>query len=338
MDGIDAALVEIGDTALEILHTHEQPYPAALRAELQAAIDLALHEDIPNVAALQRRTGECFRDAAISLLQDAGVSAAAVTAIGSHGQTLRHQPNATPPFTLQVGDPDIIASGTGITTVGDFRSADIAAGGQGAPLAPLFHEWLFRVPGKRRAVLNIGGIANLTLLSATDLTVGFDTGPGNTLLDAWIRKHRAAPFDRDGAWAASGRVHQDLLRRLLGDAYFAAPPPKSTGFEYFNLRWIERCRCRRHRRRRRAGNAVRADRTIDRRCLAKICARHNRGTGLRRRRAQWHAAARAAAAPAGLPTSSRRRPPACTRTGSRQPRLPGWPCADCKTCPATCQA
>lgn len=238
MDGIDAALVEIGDTALEILHTLEQPYPAALRAELQAAIGLALHEDIPNVAALQRRTGECFRDAAISLLQDAGVSAAAVTAIGSHGQTLRHQPNATPPFTLQVGDPDIIASGTGITTVGDFRSADIAAGGQGAPLAPLFHEWLFRLPGKRRAVLNIGGIANLTLLSATDPTVGFDTGPGNTLLDAWIRKHRAAPFDRDGAWAASGRVHQDLLRRLLGDGYFAALPPKSTGFEYFNLRWI----------------------------------------------------------------------------------------------------
>lgn len=239
MDGIDAALVEIGDGAIDILHTREQAYPEALRADLQAAIGIPLQDEIPGLAALHRRTGECFRDAALALLRDAGVSAAAVTAIGSHGQTLRHQPNAPQPFTLQVGDPGIIAAGTGITTVADFRRADIAAGGQGAPLAPLFHEWLFRVPGRPRAVLNIGGIANLTLLSATEATTGYDTGPGNTLLDAWIRKHRALPFDRNGAWAGSGTVDPGLLRRLLGDAYFAAPPPKSTGFEYFNLAWLD---------------------------------------------------------------------------------------------------
>ena len=238
MDGIDAALVRIGDAAIEILHCNAYPYPDALREELLAAITVPLHEELPNLAALHRRTGECFRDAAISLLQAAGVNAAAVAAIGSHGQTLRHQPNATQPFTLQIGDPGIIAAGSGITTVADFRSADIAAGGQGAPLAPGFHEWLFRTGKAHRAVLNIGGIANLTLLSADQPTIGFDTGPGNTLLDAWIREQRSAPFDKDGAWAKSGKLNTALLQRFLTDPYFAAAPPKSTGFEHFNLPWI----------------------------------------------------------------------------------------------------
>jgi len=238
MDGIDAALVRFDKQSIDILHTRTHPYDSALQADLRAAIAVPLHQDLPRVDDLQRRTGECFRDAAVALLREAGVAATAVTAIGSHGQTLRHQPDAPQPFTLQVGDPKLIASGTGITTVADFRSADIAAGGQGAPLAPHFHEWLFADRDVHRAVLNIGGIANLTILSAENATQGFDTGPGNTLMDAWIREHRELPFDRDGAWAGSGTVNPDLLRRWLADPYFAALPPKSTGFEYFNLPWI----------------------------------------------------------------------------------------------------
>ena len=161
-------------------------------------------------------------------------------AIGSHGQTLRHEPYSEAPFTLQIGNPGIIAAGTGITTVADFRSADIALGGQGAPLAPAFHEWLLREPGALRAVVNIGGIANVTILPPGDgATTGFDTGPGNTLLDAWCREHRGQSFDESGAWAADGNVDQALLERLLGDPYFSAAPPKSTGFEYFNLGWLD---------------------------------------------------------------------------------------------------
>lgn len=238
MDGIDAALVDIGESAIRILHTRDQPYPSRLRHDLLAATAIPLREELPQLDELNRRTGECFRDAALALLRDAGINAAAVTAIGSHGQTVRHQPNAPLPFTLQIGDPEIIAVGTGITTVADFRSADIAAGGQGAPLTPFFHQWLFAAPDIDRVILNIGGIANVTLLSPGHATIGFDTGPGNTLMDAWTRKHRSAPYDHNGDWANSGNLNPALLRRFLADEYFAASPPKSTGFEHFNLRWI----------------------------------------------------------------------------------------------------
>jgi len=239
MDGIDAALVELGDASLRVLQTCDFPYPAALREQLLDAISVPLDRDIENIAALDQQTGACFRDAAVALLDAAGVVPAAVAAIGSHGQTLRHQPDAERPFTLQIGDAAQIAAGTGITTVADFRSADIAAGGQGAPLAPFFHEWLFRSPGTHRTVLNIGGIANVTVLSDEHPTIGFDTGPGNTLMDAWIRKQRDEAFDQSGSWARSGTVDADLLQRFLNEPYFSAPPPKSTGFEQFNLRWIE---------------------------------------------------------------------------------------------------
>jgi anhydro-N-acetylmuramic acid kinase len=180
-----------------------------------------------------------FTEAALALLKNANVRPAEVTAIGSHGQTLRHQPRADPPFSLQVGDPQRIADGTGLQTIADFRSADIAAGGEGAPLAPYFHEWLFRLPGKTRCVLNIGGVANVTVLSEDQNTIGFDTGPGNSLMDAWTRKHNSEPFDRDGRWAATGIVDDDLLLQFMSDPYFAVAPPKSTGFEHFNLAWIE---------------------------------------------------------------------------------------------------
>ena len=239
MDGIDAALVEFGESSLQILQTRDYAYPPELRDRLINAMQQPEKCTVDDIGELDRRTGECFRDAAKALLDDAGVAASAVTAIGSHGQTLRHQPDAERPFTLQIGDPTLIATGTGIMTVADFRRADLAVGGQGAPLAPIFHEWLFRKSGSGRTILNIGGIANITILADDRATTGFDTGPGNTLMDAWTRKHRNETFDRNGEWAASGSVDTELLKRLLSDPFFSATPPKSTGFEQFNLEWLE---------------------------------------------------------------------------------------------------
>ena len=240
VDGIDAALVSFGDASVEILSTRAHPYPSELRQRLIAAIRQPKQCTIDEMGQLDRWTGECFRDATLALLSDAKVDAGRVAAIGSHGQTLRHQPDAEHPFTIQIGDPSMIAKGTGITTIADFRRADLALGGQGAPLTPLFHEWLYRQAGSSQAVLNIGGIANITILPADDSeSSGFDTGPGNTLLDAWINKHRDKQYDRDGGWAAEGNVDDSLLARLLTDPYFQATPPKSTGFEHFNLEWLE---------------------------------------------------------------------------------------------------
>ena len=242
MDGIDAVLVEFGESSLQILQTRDYAYPPELRDRLINAMQLPENCTVDDIGELDQRIGACFRDAAQAVLEDAGVAASAVTAIGSHGQTLRHQPDAERPFTLQIGDPTLIATGTGITTVADFRRADLAVGGQGAPLAPIFHEWLFRQSGSGRTILNIGGIANITILADDRATTGFDTGPGNTLMDAWTRKHRNETFDRNGEWAASGSVDTELLKHLLSDPFFSATPPKSTGFEQFNLEWLEAAR------------------------------------------------------------------------------------------------
>lgn len=240
VDGIDAALVSFGDASVEILSTRAHPYPSELRQRLIAAIRQPKQCTIDEMGQLDSWAGECFRDATLALLSDAKVDAGRVAAIGSHGQTLRHQPDAEHAFTIQIGDPSVIAKGTGITTIADFRRADLALGGQGAPLTPLFHEWLYRQAGSSQAVLNIGGIANITILPADDSeSSGFDTGPGNTLLDAWINKHHDKQYDHNGGWAAEGNVDDSLLARLLTDPYFQATPPKSTGFEHFNLEWLE---------------------------------------------------------------------------------------------------
>jgi len=240
MDGIDAALVEFGDHQCDVLATLAVPYPDELRDKLISAAQSPADCTIDMIGHLDHWVGECFRDATIALLDKRNLSADSVSAIGSHGQTLRHQPRASRPYTLQIGDANIIAAGTGITTVADFRRRDLALGGEGAPLTPAFHQWLFADRGKNRAILNIGGIANVTLLLPGSSTIlGFDTGPGNTLLDAWCRQSRNEPFDKEGAWAESGRVVQPLLDEMLGDPYFKLPPPKSTGFEYFNSVWIK---------------------------------------------------------------------------------------------------
>ncbi len=238
VDGIDAALVEFGPApCLRFARTY--PMPTALVGDVlrlsQADSAIALDQ----VGHLDTRLGEAFAAAALRLLQDSGTDPSAVRALGSHGQTLRHRPRGEAPFTLQLGDANIIAERTGIATVADFRRRDVAAGGQGAPLVPAFHAAVLRDPAEDRAVLNLGGIANLTLLPATGDVRGFDTGPGNGLMDAWCLRHRGERFDRDGTFAAQGKVDADLLANLLQDDFLAQPAPKSTGRDHFHLGWLE---------------------------------------------------------------------------------------------------
>jgi len=239
MDGIDAAIVSFSESGVSVAATLQKAYPDTLRRALLNAVITPVDQPIENIGSIDRQVGECFRDAALALLDTSDIAASDVFAIGSHGQTVRHQPDAVAPYSLQIGNPVTIASGTGIRTVADFRSADIAAGGQGAPLVPPFHHWLFGDKETDRAILNIGGIANVTLLKADDSpVVGFDTGPGNTLLDRWVQTHRKLPFDRNGDWAASGACVDGLLERLLSFEYFDLLPPKSTGLDDFNLEWL----------------------------------------------------------------------------------------------------
>jgi anhydro-N-acetylmuramic acid kinase len=238
MDGIDAAILSFDPGSLQLHHANSYDYPAELRQRLKAAASTPLDQDIDELETLDRLTGECFRDAALHLLQESGMAASEIAAIGSHGQTVRHCPDSDAPFSLQIGNAHIIAAGTGITTVADFRTADIKAGGQGAPLVPPFHHWLFGDASADRVVLNIGGIANITVLPQRGEVTGFDTGPGNTLMDNWIYHIDGSRFDAAGALAASGNSDTALLQRLLGDPYFAMPAPKSTGLEYFNSEWL----------------------------------------------------------------------------------------------------
>ncbi len=241
MDGIDAVLAQFSSSSMSLIQASAHAYPNELRDKLEAAVREPEACSVDDIGLLDRWTGECFRDAVFALLDDAGIDAECVAAIGSHGQTIRHRPDATYPFTMQIGDPAMIATATGIATVSDFRRTDLALGGQGAPLVPPFHDWLFRDKKRDRVVLNIGGIANITILPAgQDDLAGLDTGPGNTLLDAWIRHDQGAAFDDGGRWASGGTSNAKLLARLLEDPYFAKKPPKSTGPEYFNLDWLQR--------------------------------------------------------------------------------------------------
>jgi anhydro-N-acetylmuramic acid kinase len=241
MDAVDAALVELGPPGFRLLATHRQPYPTSLREALSA---LVADPDRParEVWRLDAAVGEAFAESANHLLREARVEPASVAAIGSHGQTVFHDPRGSPAMTVQIGDPTRIAAGTGIPTVADFRRGDVAVGGEGAPLACAFHAVAFRPPIRPRAVVNLGGLANATVLrpGAEDPICGFDTGPANTLLDLWIMSIRGESMDREGNWASTGRIHQELLEILLDDPYFSLPAPKSTGREHFHLRWLRR--------------------------------------------------------------------------------------------------
>jgi anhydro-N-acetylmuramic acid kinase len=238
-DGIDAALVRFEHDAPQLLHALTHPWPDTLRAQILRVAQDETRLDLDGYGRLDVAIGSTFASAVGELLKQSGTSAGAVRAIGSHGQTIRHRPTGEHPFTLQIGDASVIAERSGIDVVADFRRADVAAGGQGAPLLPAVHAMLLASPGRTRVVLNLGGIANITVLSANGHVAGFDTGPANGLLDAWCLRHRGEAFDRDGAFARSGRIDAALLATLLDDPYFQLPPPKSTGREHFHLGWLD---------------------------------------------------------------------------------------------------
>ncbi len=240
VDGIDAALVAIDAAGPpRLLATHQHALPNDVRAEIQALMQPGGNE-IEREGELDMQLGKLFADAARELLRISGKQAREIRAIGSHGQTIRHRPRAAHPFTRQIGNPSVIAERAGITTVADFRARDMAVGGEGAPLVPAFHLAVFSKPGMDRVIVNIGGIANITWLpgTASEAVSGFDTGPGNTLLDYWAQRHLQQPCDRDGAWAAEGRVLDSLLAKFLNEPYFSRPAPKSTGRELFNAGWL----------------------------------------------------------------------------------------------------
>ena len=238
VDGIDAALVRFAPQ-LQLLYARTYPLPEALAAQVLEISQARVPISLDNIGELDTRLGQALAGAVNALLEDSGTARDRIRAIGSHGQTLRHQPSGAAPYTLQSGDGNIIAETTGITTVADFRRRDVAAGGQGAPLVPAFHAAMLRDEKEDRAVLNIGGIANLTLLSRDGAVRGFDTGPGNGLMDAWCLRHRGERFDRGGEFAASGQSNPALLGRLLAEPWLALPPPKSTGRDQFHLLWLE---------------------------------------------------------------------------------------------------
>jgi len=236
LDGLDIALIEQNERPT-LLATHYLPMPPELRAEL-LALCASGPDELARTAVAEQHWVQLAAQGIATLLDQQQLQPNAIRAIGSHGQTVRHEPARG--FSIQIGNPALLAELTGISVVSDFRRRDLAAGGQGAPLVPAFHQALFDDGQSRRAVLNVGGFSNLSLLEAGQPVRGFDCGPGNVLLDAWIQQQRGESFDRDGAWAASGLVQPALLQALLSDPFFQTQGPKSTGRELFNLSWLER--------------------------------------------------------------------------------------------------
>jgi anhydro-N-acetylmuramic acid kinase len=237
IDGVDAVLADFASKPLKSIAAVHVPFPPALRSDL-TALQRSGADEIHRAALAANSLMDCFAGAVSALLAKVQLPPHAVAAIAIHGQTIRHRPELS--YTVQLANPARLAEETGITVVADFRSRDVAAGGQGAPLVPAFHATVFGKSDAHRVVVNLGGIANITDLPQRGDVRGFDTGPGNTLLDAWCERHTGKPFDSDGAWAATGDVIKELLSALGADPYFKLPPPKSTGRDYFNLAWLER--------------------------------------------------------------------------------------------------
>ena len=238
VDGVDAVVADFSDDKVRTLGHVHVPFTPALRAQLQALMQSGVDE-VERVGDASVALARAYADAVAQLLEKTKLAGKDIAAIGAHGQTIRHRPERG--FTTQINAPAHLSELTGIAVVADFRSRDVAAGGQGAPLVPAFHAAVFSGDAPR-AVVNIGGIANVTLLPAwgsADSVRGFDTGPGNTLVDAWCERHTGKAFDESGAWGADGRVDASLLTRLLADPYFAQPAPKSTGRERFNAAWLD---------------------------------------------------------------------------------------------------
>jgi len=234
LDGVDVALCEIDANSCILIEAYEHPFTKELKDEILYVIA----NDIPlkQMGELDIKLGELFSEAINSLLQNTNISHEKIQAIGLHGQTLWHEPSSKHPFSMQLGNANIVVAKTGITTVADFRGGDIANGGQGAPFAPVFHKELFSRKNKNIAVVNIGGMANISYLGENFL--GWDTGCGNVLMDTFIQKNKNIPYDKDGIFAKSGSLNMQLLQKMLKDDYFLKSPPKSTGREYFNLSWL----------------------------------------------------------------------------------------------------
>ncbi len=238
LDAVDVVLAAIDEGSVVQQARYSHPMPIELKSAILAVCQ-GQQTTLSALGKLDAQLGELFAEAVLALLKQSAVSAQEITAIGCHGQTVWHQPEGELRFSLQLGDNNRVVARTNITTVGDFRRRDMAYGGQGAPLVPAFHHALLAHPTERRMILNIGGIANLSLLLPNVAVGGFDTGPGNMLLDAWIAQHHDKPYDKDGHWAKQGTVCQPLLEQMLADPYFALAAPKSTGREYFNIVWLE---------------------------------------------------------------------------------------------------
>jgi len=239
-DGVDAVLVNFNNGSMDLLHALCTPYPTAIKLTLEQLLETGNppSESVANL--LDDNLGRFFARIAQDLVREAGMEMRDIRAIGSHGQNVWHQPTGDNPISIQLGKGSLIARNTGTTVVNNFRNADIHSGGLGAPLAPLLHQELFRSKTEDRAILNIGGIANLTLLPVNDNITGFDCGPGNCLMDSWTKIHLHKNYDDNGNWARKGELNSSLLGRLLGDPYFRLPAPKSTGLEYFNVNWLNK--------------------------------------------------------------------------------------------------
>ncbi|WP_092389482.1 anhydro-N-acetylmuramic acid kinase [Halopseudomonas salegens] len=238
LDGIDLALTRLHpEHGIDLVGADCLPFPPELRNELQALCEPG-NDEIRRAGLAGQAWAELTAKGIHALLARHQLKSEQILAIGSHGQTIRHHPELG--FSVQIGAPALLAERCRIQVVSDFRSRDLAAGGEGAPLVPAFHQWLLADPEQARAVINIGGFANLTLLRPGHAVTGFDSGPGNILLDAWIQQHQDRAYDAEGCWAASGTVHSGLVAQLLADPYFSRAAPKSTGREYFNSLWLER--------------------------------------------------------------------------------------------------
>jgi len=239
LDGVDVVLCEIDDTSCTLLESLEFPFPSELKAELLSMISGTC--TLEEIGRADHGLGVLFTEAVASLVVSYNIDVTTIKAIGLHGQTLWHDPEGEYAFTMQLGDPNILATKTGIEVVADFRRKDVALGGQGAPFAPAFHEFIFGNIKNDVSVVNIGGMANITVLAKNnnEKLIGYDTGCGNVLMDAWISKHKSFSYDKDGEWARSGEVDKELLDVMLSDAYFSSPYPKSTGREKFNMAWLE---------------------------------------------------------------------------------------------------
>ena len=236
-DSIDAALIDFSKNEIRSLGTYSHPIPEEIKNSIYESVN-SENLETKNLTQLDIKLGEIFSEAVNEILIQEGISSKSIKAIGSHGQTIKHSPDSSEPFSLQIGNAQILANSTGIKTVSNFRSDDILAGGQGAPITPVFNENVF-ISERKTVIINLGGIANITILGPKISTLGYDTGPANCLLDSWARKNRIGSYDEGGNWALSGTINKNLLSLMLENNYFKKPYPKSTGPDFFNLEWVE---------------------------------------------------------------------------------------------------